>query len=92
MRNIDPDTGAICGYARFRSEARKPRRTQATQRREIDNSLEVLTAQGDFWSLDLIRKIATAMTDSNGAGMELYQLLREVVEAPAGAWIVRRKR
>lgn len=48
MRNIDPDTGAIYEYARFRSEARKPRRTQAAQRREIDNSLEVLTAQGDF--------------------------------------------
>lgn len=88
-------TGAICVYADFRQEAIKPRRTERAQRQEIETSLDQLTAQGDYWSLDLIRKAATALADDNAdreRNADLYFLLREVITAQPGEWIVRRRK
>lgn len=88
-------TGAICGYADFRQEAIKPRRTERAQRQEIESSLDRLTAQGDYWSLDIIRKAATALADDNAErerSFDLYFLLREVITAQPGEWIIRRRK
>ena len=78
-----------CEYADFRLEAIKPRRTERAQRQEINSSLDQLAAQGDYWSLELIRKAAARLTDDTGAGSDLYFLLREVLTAKPGEWIVR---
>jgi len=88
-------TGAICGYADFRQEAIKPRRTERAQRQEIESSLDQLTAQGDYWSLDIIRKAATALADDTAdreRTFDLYFLLREVITAQPGEWIIRQKK
>ena len=77
-------SGTPCVYADFRQEQIKPRRTQAAQRREIESNLEALTAQNDFWSLELIRKATTALIDDTGAGRNLYFLLRKVITAKPG--------
>lgn len=89
MINTRSDTGAICSYDDFRQEAIKPRRTQRAQRQEIESSLDRLTEQGDFWSLDLIRRAATALAADKGE-FDLYFLLREVIDAKPGDWIIRR--
>lgn len=84
--------GAICVYADFRQEAIKPRRTERAQRQEIESSLDRLTEQGDYWSLDLIRRAATALASADGEReQDLYFLLREVIYAKPGDWIIRRR-
>lgn len=88
-------TGAICVYADFRQEARKPRRTERAQRQEIESGLDRLTQQGDYWSLDIIRKAVTALADDNAERertFDLYFLLREVITAQPGEWIIRRRK
>ena len=95
MTNTNTATGAICVYADFRQEAIKPRRTERAQREEIERSLDRLTQQGDFWSLDIIRKAATALADDNAERertFDLYFLLREVITAHPGEWIIRRRK
>ena len=89
------NTGAICVYADFRREAIKPRRTERAQRKEIERSLDRLTAQGDYWSLDIIRKAATALaddTEERTRSIDLYLLLAKVIAAQPGDWIIRRRR
>ena len=85
-------TGAICSYADFREQAIKPRCTERAQRQEIENSLARLAEQGDYWSLDLIRKAATALADDTAnpeRTFDLFFLLREVITAQPGKWIIR---
>ena len=85
-------SGATCAYADFRSEAIKARRTERAQRQEIERGLDLLTQQGDYWSLDIIRKAVTALADDNAERehtFDLYFLLREVVTAAPGEWIIR---
>lgn len=87
-------TGTICEYNDFREEAIKPRRTQKAQMREIKHSLDQLTEQGDFWSLDIIRKAAAALADNTtdeSRNYDLFFLLREVLEMQPGEWIIRRR-
>ena len=85
-------TGALCTYPDFRKESIKPRRTERAQRQEIESSLNQLTMQGDYWSLDLIRKAAATLTDDTGAGETLYFLLLRVIYAKPGEWIMIQKK
>ena len=80
-------------YAQFRIEAIKPRRTERTQRKEIDDSIDLLAKQHDYWSLEVIRKIATALSDDTDtdAGNNLLFLLRKVIYAKPEEWIIERK-
>ena len=82
-------TDTICSYANFLEESINHRRTERAQRREIDEGIAKLTEQGDFWALDLIRKATTTLVEAKG--YEFYLLLREVIEAKPGEWIIRRK-
>ena len=84
-------TERICNYADFRMQSIKPRRTERAQRQEIENSLDLLARQGDYWSIDLIRKAATALSADDDASANLYFFLREVIFAKPGEWIVRQK-
>lgn len=87
--------GEICAYSDFRWAAIKPRRTERAQRQEIESSLDRLTAQGDYWSLDIIRKIATALTgdtDEQKHVYNLYSILLKIVLAQPGEWITWRKK
>ena len=89
-----PSTGEMCTYNDFREESRiKVRRTERAQRREIDEGLAKLTEQRDYWSLDLIRRALAILTNSEEekAGHELYFIIREVIEAKPGEWIIRCK-
>ena len=81
-----------CVYADFREQSIKPRRTERAQRQEIESSLDRLTQQGDFWSVDLIRKAATALADDTPQAQDLYLLLHEVIFAKPGEWIIRCKK
>ena len=95
MTNTNTITGAICEYAEFRQQSIKPRRTEQAQRQEIESSLDRLTQQGDYWSLDIIRKAVTALADDNAERertFDLYFLLREVITAQPGEWIIRRRK
>lgn len=95
MTSTNTVTGEICVYSEFRQQSIKPRRTERAQRAEIESSLNRLTEQGDFWSLDIIRKAATALADDNEdreRTFNLYFLLREVVMAKPGDVIVRRRK
>ena len=80
-----------CVYADFREQSIKPRRTERAQRQEIESGLDRLTQQGDYWSLDIIRKAATALANDDAAAQDLFFLLREVITAQPGDWIIRRK-
>ena len=95
MTCISNKTGEICGYSEFRQESIKPRRTERAQRAEIESSLNKLTEQGDYWSLDIIRRAATALADDS-AGKEsnynLLFLLRDVVMAKPGEMIFGRRK
>ena len=89
------NTDELCKYDDFREQSRiKVRRTERAQRREIEEGIEKLAEQRDFWSLDLIRRALTILTDAEAekAGNELYFLLREVIEAKPGEWIIRCKK
>jgi hypothetical protein len=77
-------SGTPITYEDFRIAVIKPRRTQKAQRQEIESSIKALTAQNDFFSLDIIRKAATALTDDTGAGRNLYFLLWKVITAKPG--------
>lgn len=79
MLMMNPNTTAIYEYAEFRQEARKPRRTQKAQRQEIQSCLDQLTEQGDFWSLDLIRKIAAKLVEEGS--FDTYFNLKEILPA-----------
>lgn len=89
MTNINPNTGKVYEYAEYRQEAIKPRRTQRAQRQEIESSLDRLTAQGDFASLDIIRKAAAALAQDTPPQYDLLFRLRESIEAKPGEWIIR---
>lgn len=94
MTRTNTVTGEICVYSEFRQESIKPRRTERAQRAEIESSLNKLTAQGDYWSLDIIRRAATALADDNEdreRTIDLYLLLCEVVMSKPGDVIVRRR-
>ena len=83
--------GIICSYADFKEQSIKPRRTERAQQQEIEKSLHRLKEQGDFWSLDIIRKIATALaddTEDQERTYDLYFLLRKVMTAQPGEWII----
>ena len=92
MTNTNTITGAICEYAEFRQQSIKPRRTEQAQRQEIESSLDRLTQQGDFWSVDLIRRAATALADDTPEAQDLYFLLRKVIFAKPGEWMIICKR
>ena len=79
----------LCEYSDFRATVRKPRRTERAQRQEIETSLARLAEQGDFWSLDLIRKAATALTEDTPAAQSLYFLLHDVIFSKPGDFIIR---
>lgn len=81
-----------CIYDDFRGEAIRPRRTERAQRQEIESILDRLTQQGDYWSLDIIRKAATKLADDTADSFALYSLLREVIDAKPGDWIIQRKK
>lgn len=89
------NTDELCKYDDFREQSRiKTRRTERAQRREIEEGITKLTEQRDFWSLDLIRRALTILTDAEAenAGYELYFLLQEVIDAKPGEWIIRCKK
>lgn len=88
------NTDELCKYEDFREQSRiKVRRTERAQRREIDEGLAKLTEQRDYWSLDLIRRALAILTnpEEEKAGNELYFIIREVIEAKPGEWIIRCK-
>lgn len=47
----DSKTGEIENYDRFKEESMRPRRTQKAQRKELNEHINELTAQGDWWNL-----------------------------------------
>ena len=94
MTTTNAETGKICAYADFKAQSIKPRRTEKAQRAEIEDSLNRLTEQGDFWSLDIIRKAAAALADDDEdreRTFDLLFLLRKVVMAKPGDVILERR-
>lgn len=84
MQMINHKTGEICSYEDFKIEARKPRRTQAAQRQEIEKCLDKLTEQGDFWNLDRVRKILDRLTKDNIDAENLSFALLSIETAEPG--------
>ena len=67
-------------YEEFRLEAIKPRRTQRCQRQEIIDNLDRLTVQGDFHSLEIIRKISSCLANAEyETAFDLFFRVREMV-------------
>lgn len=87
MKQISPYTGEVCSYEEFRSEVRKPRRTQKAQRQEIEKAIDTLTAQGDFWSLDLVRNVLTRLTGDGIDAQNISFALLSTVTAEPGEWV-----
>lgn len=80
MKTMKHDT--TCDYEEFRQEAINPPRTKELQRIEIEHNLDQLAAQGDFWSLDIIRGITGNLTEDTGEGLALYSLLHAIKRLP----------
>lgn len=84
--------GTVCEYADFRGQAIKPRRTQAAQRRELESSIDALTEQGDFWSIDVLRKAAARLAVNTEEEKEnfyaLYFALAKVLNAKPGEYLI----
>lgn len=91
MKQTVHGTENLCVYDDFRQEAIKPRRTERAQRQEIEKSLDLLTQQADYWSLDVIRKAAAALAADNEGSESLYFLLNKVISAKPGEWVISRK-
>ena len=81
MTELNSKTGAIYEYADFRQEAVRPRRTQKAQRDHVEACLDMLTEQGDFWSIEVIRQIAVRLVDEKASAWPLYYNLRQVLRA-----------
>ena len=69
MTNTNTATGAICVYADFREQARKPRRTERAQREEIERSLDRLTQTFGALTLSAKRQPLLPMTTQSGSAL-----------------------
>ncbi len=83
--------GRICTYDDFREASPGHRRTEQAQRKELQDSIDQLAAQGDFWSIDILRRAASGLIDSTGAGDNLYHILLKAVQAEPGQIVLGRR-
>ncbi len=80
-------TGEIETYEHFRSETACAPKTQKAQINEIERNIRLLMSQGDFWSLDLIRRTAAALADESRTGEALYYALHKALMTPYGKYL-----